>query len=84
MVDLPVSIDTLLDVDAIIVTHTHPDHWDEAAATYPEIDVDLCEMIAMLFRAGFTQLRQLSANSHFEDITLIKTDVYTVQMMPTP
>ena len=78
MVELPVSIDTLLDVDAIIVTHTHPDHWDEAAAAlipksmliYVQNDSDE----AILRAQGFTQLRQLSANSHFEDITLIKTD----------
>ena len=33
MVELPCEIDALLDVDAIIVTHTHPDHWDETAAS---------------------------------------------------
>ena len=32
LVELPVPIERLLDVDAIIVTHTHPDHWDDAAA----------------------------------------------------
>ncbi len=31
MVSLPVSVEELLDVDVIIVTHTHQDHWDEAA-----------------------------------------------------
>jgi L-ascorbate metabolism protein UlaG (beta-lactamase superfamily) len=24
-------MDEILDVDAVIVTHIHPDHWDEAA-----------------------------------------------------
>ena len=32
MVELPLDISSLLAVDAIIVTHTHPDHWDQAAA----------------------------------------------------
>lgn len=32
MVDLPLDISSLLEVDAVIVTHTHPDHWDQAAA----------------------------------------------------
>jgi L-ascorbate metabolism protein UlaG (beta-lactamase superfamily) len=30
-VALPVSLRELLDVDAVIVTHTHLDHWDDAA-----------------------------------------------------
>ena len=30
-VDLPMSIDKIIDVDAVIVTHIHPDHWDEYA-----------------------------------------------------
>lgn len=29
---LPVSIDEILDVDAVIVTHVHTDHWDHTAA----------------------------------------------------
>lgn len=78
MVELPVDIDTLLDVDAIIVTHTHSDHWDDTAATlipksmliYVQNEGDE----AILREQGFTQLRQLSADSHFEDIALIKTD----------
>src|SRR5215207_8894640 len=31
LVGLPVAADALLDVDAVIVTHTHLDHWDAAA-----------------------------------------------------
>ncbi|KWZ45813.1 hypothetical protein WS73_17005 [Burkholderia savannae] len=27
-VELPIAMDAILDVDAVIVTHTHPDHWD--------------------------------------------------------
>ena len=77
MVELPVDIDTLLDVDAIIVTHTHADHWDDAAAIlipksmliYVQNEGDEATLRAQ----GFTNLRQLSASSHFEDIALIKT-----------
>ena len=32
LVDLPMAMNEILDVDAVIVTHTHGDHWDEAAA----------------------------------------------------
>ena len=32
IVDLPLSMDQLLsDVDAVVVTHTHLDHWDDSA-----------------------------------------------------
>jgi L-ascorbate metabolism protein UlaG (beta-lactamase superfamily) len=31
LVGLPVPMDRLLDVDAVVLTHLHPDHWDEAA-----------------------------------------------------
>ncbi len=30
-VDLPFSIDNITDADVVIVTHVHPDHWDEYA-----------------------------------------------------
>lgn len=30
-VDLPLPLSEILDVDAVIVTHTHQDHWDDAA-----------------------------------------------------
>lgn len=77
MVTLPVSVDTLLNVDAIIVTHTHPDHWDDAAASvipksmpiYVQNDNDE----ALLRSQGFTQLHQLSETSRFAQITLMKT-----------
>lgn len=31
-VELPFSAEELVDADAILLTHLHPDHWDEAAA----------------------------------------------------
>ena len=77
MVELPVAIDSLLDVDAIIVTHTHPDHWDDAAAAaIPKsmlIYVQNAGDEALLRAQGFTELRLLSHRSHFGDIMLIKT-----------
>ncbi|HGF0769994.1 TPA: MBL fold metallo-hydrolase [Kluyvera georgiana] len=77
MVELPVPIERLLDVDAIIVTHTHPDHWDDAAAALiPKsmlIYVQNASDEAMLRAQGFTQLRQLSDTSRYGDIMLTKT-----------
>ncbi|MBI1677054.1 MBL fold metallo-hydrolase [Citrobacter portucalensis] len=77
-VDLPVDIDTLLNVDALIVTHLHEDHWDEAAARvvpkdkpiYVQNDRDA----QVLREQGFTQLTVLTQNTALGDITLRKTD----------
>lgn len=78
MVELPMSIDALLNVDAIIVTHTHLDHWDDAAVELiPKsqlIYVQNARDEELLRSQGFTQLRQLSATSFFDDIALIKTE----------
>ena len=30
-VELPFDIAKIIDVDAVIITHIHPDHWDEFA-----------------------------------------------------
>lgn len=74
---LPCDIDTLLDVDAIIVTHTHPDHWDAAAVEYIPKDkliyVQNEDDKNRLHSQGVTHLALLSATSKFADIELIKT-----------
>lgn len=77
MVALPVDVATLVDVDAVIVTHTHEDHWDQAAVEqiphdkpiYVQNDSDA----ALLRSQGFTQLTILSDATAFEDIQLSKT-----------
>ena len=30
-INLPFEIEKIVDVDAVIITHIHPDHWDEFA-----------------------------------------------------
>ena len=33
--DLPISIEEIVkDIDAVIITHTHVDHWDEYTSKY--------------------------------------------------
>ncbi|ABP58740.1 MBL fold metallo-hydrolase [Enterobacter sp. 638] len=77
MVDLPFDVETILDVDAIIVTHTHDDHWDRAAIErigkdkpiYVQNDSD-----ADLLRSqGFHNLTVMTENSRFGDVQLSKT-----------
>ncbi|MDU4942379.1 MAG: MBL fold metallo-hydrolase [Mixta calida] len=78
LVALPLPLETLLDVDAIIVTHTHRDHWDEAAAAHISKDMLIFTQNAAdaeLIRAqGFTRIQVLEERNTFAGITLIKTD----------
>lgn len=77
LVELPIGIDRLIDVDAVIVTHMHRDHWDDTAARsiprrmplFVQNEPDAAAMQA----AGFTDVRLLSEHSAFEDVTLTKT-----------
>lgn len=76
-VELPVDIDTLLNVDALIVTHLHEDHWDEYAARVVPKDKPIYvqnDQDAQVLRGqGFTQLSVLTENTTLGDITLRKT-----------
>lgn len=76
-VDLRVPMKELLDVDAVIVSHTHADHWDDAAkAVIPKNIVHFAqnEQDAQLIRdAGFRDVRVLDTATEFAGITLIKT-----------
>lgn len=76
-VALPVPVDTLFNVDVVTVTHTHEDHWDEAAKnllpkTLPifaqnDSDRDL------ISGARFTDVRVLDQSTSFNGVSLIKT-----------
>ena len=79
LVDLPVPLATLFDVDAVLVTHLHADHWDEAARrklprqlpVFAQNDAD-----AQAIRAdGFTDVRTLSADGDtlFDGIRIAQT-----------
>ncbi|MEW1835225.1 MBL fold metallo-hydrolase [Microbacterium sp. NPDC079995] len=39
LVDLVVPLADLIDPDVVVVTHTHSDHWDAAAAALPPREV---------------------------------------------
>ena len=32
-VDLPLAVEEIVKVDAVIITHLHPDHWDQYAVS---------------------------------------------------
>ncbi|MBB4826824.1 L-ascorbate metabolism protein UlaG (beta-lactamase superfamily) [Sporosarcina luteola] len=78
LVDLPTSIDQIINgIDAVIVTHLHYDHWDEAAAEVLPKDIELFaqnEEDAMEIRnAGFQNVEVLQEDTVFEGIQLSKT-----------
>jgi L-ascorbate metabolism protein UlaG (beta-lactamase superfamily) len=77
LVDLPIPMDEILDVDAVIVTHTHADHWDEAAINLVPKDMPILAQnekeAAEIRGQGFRNVRALGESTVYDGITLIKT-----------
>ncbi|MBL0012105.1 MAG: MBL fold metallo-hydrolase [Nitrosomonas sp.] len=75
--ELPMPINEIIDVDAVILTHDHPDHWDDAAKNTIPKDMLIFtqhEKDAQSMRsAGFCNIRILDENNVYDGITLIKT-----------
>ena len=75
-VELPLPIEQILDVDAVIVTHTHPDHWDEAAIRlipkhlplFVQNKADATTVQAQ----GFQDVHILDGDTVFNGVTLTK------------
>lgn len=63
LVDLPMPLDELLAPDVVVVTHTHVDHWDPAAAALLPRDVPILtqhrEDAEQIAEHGFTDVRVL-------------------------
>jgi L-ascorbate metabolism protein UlaG (beta-lactamase superfamily) len=78
LVGLPTSIDNIIsDIDAVIVTHLHLDHWDNAAIEALPKDIKLFsqneEDATVIRNAGFKNVEVLQEDTVFEGIQLIKT-----------
>lgn len=77
-VELPISIDEIVDVDAVILTHFHPDHWDNFAAKALNKDIPFFVQSEFDFNIikslGFKDIRIISEKgTDFNDIKLFKT-----------
>ena len=75
---LPVPINEIInDIDAVIVTHLHLDHWDDAAKEALPKDIKLFaqneEDAKEVRNAGFQNVAVLQEDTIFEDIQLTKT-----------
>lgn len=78
IVDLPMSIDDIIkNVDAIILTHLHLDHFDETAMNVlnknTKVFVQNEEDAEEVGNVGFKNIEILTDQTNFHDITLIKT-----------
>ncbi|NQX64197.1 MBL fold metallo-hydrolase [Paenibacillus qinlingensis] len=77
LVSLPISIENIINVDAVIVTHLHLDHFDDAAKEVLSKDIKMFvqneEDAAETRNAGFQNVEVLQEDTSFEGIQLIKT-----------
>ncbi|HCA01547.1 MBL fold metallo-hydrolase [Vreelandella alkaliphila] len=78
LVGLPMPVEEITDgVDAIIVTHTHLDHWDDAAQELLPKDMPLFAQNAadaeLIRSQGFRDVRILDGEAEFGGVTLHKT-----------
>lgn len=78
LVDLPFSADEVLkSVEAVVVTHTHTDHWDEAAQQQIPKNMPVFvqnEVDAKTIRGqGFKDVRVLKGTTTFKGVKLSRT-----------
>jgi L-ascorbate metabolism protein UlaG (beta-lactamase superfamily) len=68
---------SILDVDAVIVTHLHPDHWDEAAKARLNKALPIFAQnagdAAQLRASGFGDVRILTDNTEYRGVRLSRT-----------
>lgn len=89
--DLPFAVDDVLSgVDALILTHVHPDHIDmekDGAIGHmlPKqlpVFVDDVEDAHILLKSGFTDITVLYSNSAYGDVSLAKTPCHHGSKIP--
>jgi L-ascorbate metabolism protein UlaG (beta-lactamase superfamily) len=77
LVELPVSVsETLRNVEAVLVTHTHRDHWDEAAAHILRKHLPiLCqpEDAGKFREQKFTDVRPIERSTWWQNIEIFRT-----------
>jgi len=79
LIDLPESIeDVVKDIDAVILTHTHLDHWDEAAQKILPKDIPFFVQNAgdarIIREQGFKNVMVAGKNTPFKNVKISKTE----------
>ncbi|NPD16701.1 MBL fold metallo-hydrolase [Xinfangfangia sp. D13-10-4-6] len=78
LVHLPFPIEDIVDVDAVIVTHLHEDHWDKSAQRIVPKSMPIFsqndEDATIIRSQGFEDVRVLSKTSSFQNVQLIRTN----------
>ena len=79
LIDLPEPIeDVVKNIDAVILTHTHLDHWDEAAIKILPKDIPFFVQNAgdarIIREQGFNNVMVAGKNTPFKNIKISKTD----------
>ena len=78
LVDLPVPASEVIKADAVIVTHLHIDHWDEAAQKQLPKQIPVfaqnTEDAQRIRAAGFADVRVLGEHDEFKGVQLSRTD----------
>lgn len=78
LIDMSVPVDKVIEgVDAVIVTHTHDDHWDEYAQKMLPKNLPIFVQNAgdarIIREQGFKDVRVLGKNTEFNQVKLSKT-----------
>ncbi|WP_366249565.1 MBL fold metallo-hydrolase [Terribacillus aidingensis] len=78
LINLPMSVEEVIeDIDAVIVTHLHYDHWDDAAKEALPKEIKLFvqneEDAEQIRNEGFKNVEVLTEETVYEGVQLIKT-----------
>ncbi len=75
--ELPLNIEQIVDVDAVILTHYHPDHWDEFAAKALNKNIPFfvqsTDDAETVKKFGFNNVAVIESKIEFSGVSLIKT-----------
>ncbi|GIN85820.1 UPF0173 protein YddR [Heyndrickxia sporothermodurans] len=77
-VDLPIPIEEIIQADAVIVTHLHPDHFDAAAIEILPKSIQIFAQsekdVESIKKEGFHNVESLTSVSKIGNISLTKTN----------
>lgn len=77
LVDLPIPVADAMKADAVVITHTHLDHWDDVAKQQLPKSIPIFvqnEQDAVSVRKdGFSDVRVLGSNTVFNGTRLVRT-----------